>query len=35
MAVSALKEGDEAMNRTVEGISDIRETVSETAKKVK
>lgn len=27
--------GDDAMNRTVEGISTIRETVSETAKKVK
>jgi methyl-accepting chemotaxis protein len=35
VAVSALREGDEAMNRTVEGISEIRETVSETAKKVK
>jgi methyl-accepting chemotaxis protein PixJ len=35
IAVSVLKEGDEAMNRTVEGISEIRETVSETAKKVK
>ncbi|WP_434686468.1 methyl-accepting chemotaxis protein [Pseudanabaena minima] len=35
MAVAVLQEGDEAMNRTVEGISEIRETVSETAKKVK
>jgi methyl-accepting chemotaxis protein PixJ len=30
-----IQEGDAAMNRTVEGISTIRETVSETAKKVK
>jgi methyl-accepting chemotaxis protein PixJ len=30
-----VKAGDDAMNRTVEGISTIRETVSETAKKVK
>lgn len=30
-----IAEGDAAMNRTVEGISTIRETVSETAKKVK
>jgi methyl-accepting chemotaxis protein PixJ len=30
-----VKAGDDAMNRTVEGISVIRETVSETAKKVK
>ncbi|PZO40644.1 MAG: methyl-accepting chemotaxis protein [Pseudanabaena frigida] len=35
VAVSVLHEGDEAMNRTVLGISEIRETVSETAKKVK
>ena len=35
MAASVLQEGDEAMNRTVLGISEIRETVSETAKKVK
>ncbi len=35
VAVSVLQEGDEAMNRTVLGISEIRETVSETAKKVK
>ena len=35
VAVAVLKEGDEAMNLTVEGISEIRETVSETAKKVK
>jgi methyl-accepting chemotaxis protein PixJ len=31
----AVQSGDEAMNRTVAGISSIRETVSETAKKVK
>ena len=35
IAVAVLQEGDDAMNRTVEGISEIRETVSETAKKVK
>ncbi|MFM7885509.1 MAG: methyl-accepting chemotaxis protein, partial [Pseudanabaena sp.] len=35
IAVTVLQEGDDAMNRTVEGISEIRETVSETAKKVK
>jgi twitching motility protein PilJ len=35
VAANALQEGDEAMNRTVLGISEIRETVSETAKKVK
>jgi methyl-accepting chemotaxis protein PixJ len=35
IATQAVKEGDDAMNRTVEGISAIRETVSETAKKVK
>jgi methyl-accepting chemotaxis protein len=35
VAAHALQEGDEAMNRTVLGISEIRETVSETAKKVK
>jgi methyl-accepting chemotaxis protein PixJ len=35
VAVSVLQEGDDAMNRTVEGILEIRETVSETAKKVK
>ncbi|MDX1977776.1 MAG: methyl-accepting chemotaxis protein, partial [Pseudanabaenaceae cyanobacterium bins.68] len=35
IATLAAREGDDAMNRTVEGISTIRETVSETAKKVK
>ncbi|MBD2177581.1 methyl-accepting chemotaxis protein [Pseudanabaena sp. FACHB-1998] len=35
VAATVLLEGDEAMNRTVLGISEIRETVSETAKKVK
>jgi methyl-accepting chemotaxis protein len=35
VAVTVLKEGDEAMNLTVLGISEIRETVAETAKKVK
>ena len=35
VAATVLQEGDEAMNRTVLGISEIRETVSETAKKVK
>lgn len=35
VASVVLQEGDEAMNLTVLGISDIRETVSETAKKVK
>ncbi len=35
VAATVLQEGDEAMNLTVLGISDIRETVSETAKKVK
>jgi twitching motility protein PilJ len=34
-ANEVLQAGDKAMNRTVEGISTIRETVSETAKKVK
>ena len=34
-AASTIEAGDEAMNRTVSGMSDIRETVSETAKKVK
>jgi methyl-accepting chemotaxis protein PixJ len=34
-ATATIQAGDEAMNRTVEGISTIRETVSETAKKVK
>ncbi len=34
-ASDVLAEGDEAMNRTVEGILSIRETVAETAKKVK
>jgi twitching motility protein PilJ len=34
-ANAVVKEGDLAMNRTVAGISTIRETVSETAKKVK
>jgi methyl-accepting chemotaxis protein PixJ len=35
LATDTLKAGDEAMNRTVNGISAIRETVSETSKKVK
>lgn len=35
VAVKVLQEGDEAMNSTVLGISEIRETVAETAKKVK
>ncbi|MCA1904372.1 MAG: methyl-accepting chemotaxis protein, partial [Cyanobacteria bacterium KgW148] len=35
VADKVVKEGDQAMNRTVEGISAIRETVSDTAKKVK
>jgi len=35
VASVVLQEGDEAMNLTVLGISEIRETVSETAKKVK
>jgi methyl-accepting chemotaxis protein len=34
-AVATVKTGDEAMNRTVEGFQTIRETVAETAKKVK
>jgi methyl-accepting chemotaxis protein PixJ len=34
-ASAVVQAGDEAMNRTVQGISAIRETVSETAKKVK
>lgn len=34
-AVQTVQEGDDAMNRTVEGILAIRETVGETAKKVK
>jgi methyl-accepting chemotaxis protein PixJ len=34
-AVQIVNQGDEAMNRTVEGIITIRETVAETAKKVK
>jgi methyl-accepting chemotaxis protein PixJ len=34
-ATETVKAGDEAMNRTVEGIMAIRETVAETAKKVK
>ncbi|MEO0757845.1 MAG: GAF domain-containing protein [Cyanobacteria bacterium J06648_16] len=34
-AATTIEAGDEAMNRTVSGMSDIRETVSETAKKVK
>lgn len=34
-AAQTVQEGDEAMNRTVEGILGIRETVAETAKKVK
>jgi methyl-accepting chemotaxis protein PixJ len=35
LATESIEAGDVAMNRTVEGISSIRETVSETAKKVK
>ncbi|NJM46814.1 MAG: GAF domain-containing protein, partial [Alkalinema sp. RU_4_3] len=35
MATKTLAAGDEAMDRTVHGMSDIRETVAETAKKVK
>lgn len=35
LANVAVSEGDEAMNRTVAGIASIRDTVSETAKKVK
>jgi methyl-accepting chemotaxis protein PixJ len=35
LAADTLKAGDDAMNRTVTGISAIRETVSETSKKVK
>ncbi|MBD2151590.1 HAMP domain-containing protein [Pseudanabaena sp. FACHB-1277] len=35
VAVKVLQEGDDAMNSTVLGISEIRETVAETAKKVK
>jgi methyl-accepting chemotaxis protein len=35
LATAAIMDGDTAMNKTVEGISAIRETVSETAKKVK
>lgn len=35
LATDALHAGDEAMDRTVAGISEIRETVAETAKKVK
>jgi twitching motility protein PilJ len=35
VAAQAIQSGDEAMNRTVHGISTIRETVAETAKKVK
>lgn len=35
LANAAVKDGDDAMNRTVEGISTIRETVSQTSKKVK
>ncbi|MGB3495544.1 MAG: methyl-accepting chemotaxis protein [Elainellaceae cyanobacterium] len=34
-ASQTVQDGDEVMNRTVEGISAIRETVAETAKKVK
>jgi len=34
-SAATVKAGDEAMNRTVEGIVGIRETVAETAKKVK
>lgn len=35
LAAETLQAGDDAMNRTVSGISAIRETVSETSKKVK
>ncbi|PZU94057.1 MAG: methyl-accepting chemotaxis protein [Pseudanabaena sp.] len=35
VAATVLQEGDDAMNLTVEGILEIRETVAETAKKVK
>jgi methyl-accepting chemotaxis protein PixJ len=35
LANTAVQDGDNAMNRTVEGISTIRETVSQTSKKVK
>jgi methyl-accepting chemotaxis protein PixJ len=35
LAAETVKEGDEAMNRTVDGIQAIRVTVAETAKKVK
>ncbi|WP_404789188.1 methyl-accepting chemotaxis protein [Altericista sp. CCNU0014] len=35
LASAAVKDGDDAMNRTVAGISTIRETVSQTSKKVK
>jgi methyl-accepting chemotaxis protein PixJ len=35
LANAAVQDGDDAMNRTVEGISTIRETVSQTSKKVK
>jgi methyl-accepting chemotaxis protein PixJ len=35
LANAAVKDGDDAMNRTVAGISTIRETVSQTSKKVK
>jgi methyl-accepting chemotaxis protein len=34
-SAATVKAGDEAMNRTVDGIVEIRETVAETAKKVK
>jgi methyl-accepting chemotaxis protein len=35
MATTTVQAGDDAMNRTVEGILNIRDTVAETAKKVK
>ncbi len=35
LATSTIKEGDETMNQTVEGILDVRETVEETASKLK
>lgn len=35
MATQTVREGDQAMNRTVDGILAIRETVAETSKKVK
>lgn len=35
LSAETVKEGDEAMNRTVDGIQAIRRTVAETAKKVK